>query len=63
MFRYVCLPGYVPGDAEPVEAKEGCEISLELQLQSIVSSWKYVLGTELGCSGRAILEPCLQPHF
>ena len=34
----MCLLGYVSADAEPVEAREGCGISLELELQLIVSS-------------------------
>lgn len=52
----VYLHGYVPGDAESVEVREGCESSPELELQLTVSSWKCVLRTELRRSGRTILE-------
>lgn len=54
---------YVSAWTEPMEAKEGCEISPELELQLILSSWRCVLGTKLNSSGRAVLEPRLQPHF
>lgn len=54
---------YVSAWTEPVEAREGCAISRELELKLILSSWKCVLGTKLRSSGIAVLEPHLQPHF
>lgn len=63
LFSLLLMYMYVSAWTGPVEAREGHAISRELELKLILSSWTCGLGTKLRSSGRAVLEPHLQPHF
>ena len=60
---YVYTGIYIIADA--LESQERASDPLELELQTVVSSWSRVLGTKLRSSEKALLlaaEPPLGPH-